>query len=120
MLEKRGANARDEAGRWSPGGGSLEVGETIIEAVKREVREEFCVTPTEIEMMGYRDVMRDVDGVKTHWVLFDFRARVNRDEVKIGEPDMTDEIIWVKIKDIPEPMHSQFPAYLVKYKAELV
>jgi hypothetical protein len=70
--------------------------------------------------MGYRDVMREIDGVKTHWVLFDFRARVNRDEVKIGEPDMTDEIIWVKIGDIPEPVHSQFPAYLEKYKAELV
>jgi len=41
-MSKRSNKTRDEHGKWDPGGGSIEFGESIDSALKREVREEYC------------------------------------------------------------------------------
>ena len=41
LLQKRGAGARDENGRWDVGGGAIEFGESIDETVRREIKEEL-------------------------------------------------------------------------------
>jgi 8-oxo-dGTP diphosphatase len=116
LVEKRSQNTRDEQGNWSTGGGSVEFGEHIEDAVRREAREEYSTELLDIEFLGFRDVHRtNSDGQKTHWVVFDYRARVDPATVKIGEPDMTDELRWVAIADIPSPRHSQFAVFLEKY-----
>lgn len=65
-------------GEWSVPGGALEVGETLAEAVKREVLEE---TGLEVEPLAMVDVLdriaRDEAGrVQFHYVLVDFVCRV--------------------------------------------
>ena len=65
-------------GEWSIPGGALEVGETLAEGVKREVREE---TGLEVEPVATVDVVdriaRDDAGrVQFHYVLVDFLCRV--------------------------------------------
>lgn len=120
LLEKRGPGARDEQGAWNPGGGTLDMGEKIEDAVRREMKEEFCVDVINMELMGYRDVMREINGVKSHWVLFDFKVLVDPAQVAIGDPATIDEVRWVTLDSIPTPMHSFFPAYLEKYKDKLV
>lgn len=119
LVAKRSLNARDEQGTWHPLGGSVEFGELVEDTVRREVMEEFSTQVTDIEFLGFRDVHRTLDGRKTHWVVFDYKGMVDRASVKIGEPDMTDEIRWVTIDSIPAPLHSQFPIYLEKYKERL-
>ena len=49
LLMKRGPKARDENGRWDIVGGALEFGEKITDAVKREMAEELCTDPEEVE-----------------------------------------------------------------------
>lgn len=65
-------------GYWSLPGGVLEVGETLKEAVSREVREE---TGLEVEPLRvveiFERIMRDAAGAtEYHYVLIDYLCRV--------------------------------------------
>ncbi len=123
LLNKRSQKCRDERGMWDPGGGGVEFGETLTEAVIREVGEEYGAAPKEIEFMGYRDVLRTQEGKQTHWISHDFRVLVDPSEVKNGEPEKCDALMWTTVPELetfPEPLHSQFPKFLEQHRHKLV
>ena len=62
---------------WTLPGGVVELGETLIEAVIREVAEETSLAIEPVALAGYRNVvMRDDDGkVQRHFVVLPFAAR---------------------------------------------
>ena len=119
LFNKRSKNCRDEHGRWDCGAGGLDLGLSVEETLKKEIMEEYCTEIINFEFIGYRDVFRKEDGMKTHWLMMDFLVLVDKEKVKIGEPHKMDEICWFKINDLPKPMHSQWPAYYNKYKEKL-
>lgn len=120
LVSLRTENCRDEQHTWEPlGGGGLKFGETIEEGIVREVLEETGAKPFNFQYLGLREVFREHEGKKTHWLAFDYVAQVKREEVKIMEPDKCAEIRWCKPNEIPEPMHSQFPLFLERYKDTL-
>ncbi|MCA9351035.1 NUDIX domain-containing protein [Candidatus Saccharibacteria bacterium] len=108
LLQKRGQRARDENGKWDVGGGAIEFGESISEAVSREIFEELCVMPMSIDFLTVYDAFRVNKSIKTHWVAIMHAVQVDPDKVKIGEPDKIDEIGWFTSKKLPSPLHSQF------------
>ncbi len=108
LLQKRGAKARDEQGRWDVGGGAIEFGESIDDAVKREIMEELCVEPVDIQFLTVYDAHREHNGDKTHWIAVMHAVEVDPKKVKIGEPHKIDELGWFTSKSLPEPLHSQF------------
>ncbi len=71
-----------------PGGG-VEVGENLVEAVVREVREETGLAVEPVALAGYREaIARDPDGrVERHFVILPFAARWIA-----GEPVLNDEL----------------------------
>jgi len=65
-------------GQWSLPGGAVELGETLEEAVRREVLEEtgLAVEPAGI-VQAFDRISRDGEGrVRYHYVLVDFLCRV--------------------------------------------
>src|SRR3989344_5503476 len=92
LMNKRGKNCRDERGCWDFGGGAIEFGKTVEEALGDELREEYCVENFQSEYLGYRDIFREQDRKRTHWLQFDFRVLVDPKEAKNGEPHKFDTL----------------------------
>ena len=99
LLGKRGGEARDRHGQWEFGGGALEEGETLEEALRRETKEEFGAELYDIQQVG----VSEFDRSSGKWLGIFYVARVNPHEVNILEP-VYDEIGWFSIEDLPEPM----------------
>ncbi len=108
LLQKRGPNARDEQGRWDVGGGAIEFGETIEDAVKREIMEELLTKPLEVEFLTVYEALREFNGQPTHWVTIMHAVKVDPEKVSIGEPHKISEIAWFTSNELPSPLHSQF------------
>jgi 8-oxo-dGTP diphosphatase len=119
LFAKRSQNARDEKGIWDIGGGGIEFGETIESTLRKEIKEEYNAEVLDFEFLGYRDVHREIDGHKTHWIALDFKVLVNPKNVKINEPHKFDELGWFTLGTLPKPWHSQFPEFLEKYREKL-
>ncbi|OGO23290.1 MAG: hypothetical protein A2Z28_03315 [Chloroflexi bacterium RBG_16_51_9] len=89
-------------GKWSIPGGGIELGETLDQAVKREVREE-CSIEIEVERVFYttENIIRDDDGrVKYHYVLVDMLAKYAGGETK-AQSD-AEECRWVTAEELSE------------------
>jgi 8-oxo-dGTP diphosphatase len=91
IRKKRGLGA----GKINGPGGRLEPGETPLAAAIREVEEEVCVTPRQVEHLGELS-FQFVDGYGLHAHLF--RARGFD-----GEPRETDEALpsWFSLDALP-------------------
>ena len=113
LLMKRGEKARDEQGRWDICGGALEFGETITDALHREVKEELCTKIIEVEFLAAYDAHREHQGNKTHWICLLHAARVDPSKLKIGEPHKIAELGWFGRHNLPEPLHSMFSKALL-------
>ncbi len=119
-LNKRSVNCRDEHGRWDICGGSVDLGDTIEETLRKEVAEEYCTDVLNIEFLGFRDMLRmNQDGHQTHWVGLDFKVHIDREKAKNGEPHKFEEVGWFPIDAMPEPLHSQLPLFMERYKDKL-
>jgi ADP-ribose pyrophosphatase YjhB (NUDIX family) len=69
-----------------PGGG-VEAGETLHQAIIREVMEETALTIEPLGLAGYREaIARDADGkVERHFVILPFAARLIAGEIALNE-----------------------------------
>lgn len=119
IMHRRSENCRDEHGRWDFGGGGLKFDEKIEEGLYREVNEEYGVTPVSHTYLGHKELFREHNGKKTHWIGFYFSAQVERDKVINNEPHKHDELRWVTLDNLPEPLHSQLPDTLETFKDKL-
>ena len=119
LFGKRSKNSRDEQGRWDIGGGGIEFNDTVENTLRKEIKEEYCTDVLDYEFLGYRDVKRKHDGKITHWTALDFKVLVDKDKAKNGEPHKFEAVEWFTLKNLPDPIHSQLPNFLEKYKDKL-
>jgi len=120
LFEHRSDKCRDEHFTWGPVGvGGVKKGEKIEDAVRREIKEECGADALEIEYLGFREVFREHEEKPTHWIFFDYKVKINPEEVSITEPEKSLEQRWCKINDIPEPKCSPLNFFLEKNKAKL-
>lgn len=81
-------------------GGAVEAGETLHEAVIREVREETSLTVEPFALAGHREVIvRDGEGrVERHFVIMSFAARWTGGEVILNEE--LDDALWLGLAEL--------------------
>ncbi len=120
LFSKRNKNSRDEHGCWDIGGGGLEFGDSVIDTLKKEIKEEYCTDVLEYEFLGYRDVLRNDNGKKSHWIAIDFKVLVDKHKAANGEPHKFDAVEWYSLSNMPEPQHSQMEEFVRLYKDKLI
>jgi mutator protein MutT len=93
LLVRRGSEPLK--GHWTLPGGVLEVGETLVEGVVREVREETGLAVEPLELVELLDRIHREDGrVRYHYVIADYLCRVTGGELRAASD--ADEARWVE------------------------
>ncbi len=100
LLARRGKSPK--RGEWSLPGGAQELGETIMEALIREVREETGLTIEVVALIDVIDaIIPDKEGkIRNHYTLVDFAARWVAGEARPGD-DVVD-VHWVTIDELSD------------------
>jgi ADP-ribose pyrophosphatase YjhB (NUDIX family) len=85
LLIRRGTPPR--LGQWSLPGGAQQLGETLVEAVVREVREETALALTDLRFLTTVDLIEREPGgrVRYHYTLVDFTAEAAPGEAAAGD-----------------------------------
>ena len=87
-------------GVWTMPGGVVEAGETLTEALKREIVEETGLTIEPVALAGHREVVvrDDERRVSRHFVILCFASRW-----LAGEPTLNDELAearWLRVTEL--------------------
>jgi 8-oxo-dGTP diphosphatase len=87
-------------GFWSFPGGRIELGETIFQAVTREVREETGIEIEPVKVFQVYDwIVRDDAGrIRFHYVVNYVRARYLAGEPRAGDDAV--EVRWIRAEEI--------------------
>ena len=99
LLVKRGH--APGLGLWSVPGGLVDLGESTVDAARREVEEETGLKVRIAGLVGVLDrVTRDAEGrVRYHWVLIDYLAVPESIETLTAGSDAA-EVRWVTIDEV--------------------
>jgi ADP-ribose pyrophosphatase YjhB (NUDIX family) len=80
-------------GRWSIPGGTVERGESLEQALVREMREETGLEVRPLELLTVFDrIDRDGDTVVFHYVIVDYRCRLLSGVARAGSDAL--EVVW--------------------------
>lgn len=102
FLSRRGPLAKNERGLWEFPGGSVEFNETLADALKREMREEYGVEIAVGELLDVVDHILRAEG--QHWVSPTFVCRITAGEPAIREPGKCAAIGWFTPDDVPQDL----------------
>ncbi len=98
LLIRRGSPPR--LGQWSLPGGAQQLGETLIDAIAREVLEETGLAVEQVRFLTTIDLIeREDDGrVRYHYTLIDFSAEAPAGEATAG--DDAAAVAWFALDEL--------------------
>jgi mutator protein MutT len=102
FLARRGSKAKNERGLWEFPGGSVEFGERLADALRREMREEYGIEIEVGELLDVVDHILPDEG--QHWVSPSYLCRILSGEPRILEPEKCSQIGWFKVDEVPEDL----------------
>lgn len=101
LLMQRSSKANNEPGYWTKPGGTVEFGEKVVDAVKREIKEEVGIEIKCTKFLGYTDHITE-DG--QHWVALNYLAQIVNGEPENLEPEKCDAVQWFDLGALPEKL----------------
>ena len=115
FFARRGPKAQNERGLWEFPGGSVEFGETLAEALKREMREEYGIEIAVGELLDVVDHILPEEG--QHWVSPAFICSVVKGEPLIMEPGKCSDIGWFYPEKVPDNLTRITRENLLNYRS---
>lgn len=96
LIVKRNENDDLYPGAWEFPGGHLEDGETLLEGLKRELREEIGfdkeINP---KIISYDDEIKEKNNTLIHNIEINFLIQVNKDDIDIKLSNEHTDYKWV-------------------------
>jgi mutator protein MutT len=102
FFARRGPESKNERGLWEFPGGSVEFGETMADALRREMREEFGIDIAVGKLLDVVDHILKEEG--QHWVSPTFLCTIAAGEARIREPQKCAEIGWFLPTEVPQEL----------------
>jgi 8-oxo-dGTP diphosphatase len=99
FLARRGPLAKNERGLWEFPGGSVEFGEKLTDALRREIKEEYGIEIAVGDLIDVVDHILPEEG--QHWVSPSFVCAIISGEPSIHEPGKCTEIGWFHLSEMP-------------------
>ncbi len=85
-------------GKYTIPGGHVELGEGLLDALKREILEETGLELIKSEFLCYQEFIYDESFYeKRHFIFFDFICYVNNGQVQLNNE--AQEFVWVDVKE---------------------
>jgi len=119
LIALRGKKAKNERGKWEIPGGAVELGETLSEAIKREVKEEIGVVIEVGELLHLSDHIIEIEG--QHWVSPTYLCKIISGTPTILEPEKCERLEWFTIEEaeqLPLSMVTKQDIEVLKKKAD--
>lgn len=85
---------------WFPPGGAIDLGETVVEGIKREVMEECNLTITDIEYLQYIDAITKDENNKIlfHYVVHIYKAILQGGNLKAQDDAL--DVKWFSLNEL--------------------
>ncbi len=83
--------------KWCMIGGKVKFGEKIINALKREIKEETNLDVYDIKFINYNEHIEN----GWHWVTLNFQTKTKSDKFNNEEPRINKKMKWFELRNIP-------------------
>jgi len=97
LAKRKGAHGE---GMWGSMGGHVEFGESPVETVMREAKEELGINIGNVRFVSCTNMIKD----GKHYLDVSFVAELISGEPKIQEPDRIEAIGWYPLSNLPQPL----------------
>ncbi len=97
LVKRKGSHA---AGHYGSFGGHVEYGESPIETVKREAREELGIEIHNLRFASCTNMLK----YGKHYIDISFVAEIASGEPRIQEPEKIESIGWYPLDKLPQPL----------------
>jgi nucleoside triphosphatase len=106
-------------GKYTIPGGHFELGEKLMEALRREIQEETNLELIDAQFLCFQEFIYDERFYeKRHFIFFDFICRVKAGEVQLNNE--AQEFVWVDVEDADSyPIDTYLRYALERYQNQL-
>ena len=103
-------------GEWALPGGKVDFGETLIETVEREVKEETGLSVSNVQLISVCDDRKFISSHNKHFISIGFVCNSASETPTVNEPEKCSEWRWFPISKLPQNVFMASTATIENYQ----